>query len=292
MSHKLNTKIRRWINKVIKFHRPASFPFLTGDTFRSLCNHFYDEVSSVDANKVNDRDLIFVRNIMLDDFFKDIHPKIKSRYILISHNDDEPVDDKYISFIEDEKVIRWFALNTDISHPKVTPIPIGLNNFFYDKDENIKIITELSKNKVIKCPEIVYGFNTHDYQTERVEAKRILSDIEIAKYIGPTDGQRDYYKKIQGNMFIASPKGNGIDCFRTWEALYLGIIPIVKKSVLADYFYSIGIPLHIVNEWGDLKGYNSDKLQKIFEFESAKLNNLKQLWMPYWQEQIFKSKYE
>ena len=31
-------------------------------------------------------------------------------------------------------------------------------------------------------------------------------------------------------MFDISPPGHGIDCFRTWEALALGMIPIVLRS--------------------------------------------------------------
>jgi hypothetical protein len=30
--------------------------------------------------------------------------------------------------------------------------------------------------------------------------------------------------------FCVSPPGNGIDCHRTWEALYLGVIPVVAPS--------------------------------------------------------------
>ena len=40
--------------------------------------------------------------------------------------------------------------------------------------------------------------------------------------------------------FVASPSGNGLDCHRTWEALLLRSIPIVKVSVL----YSVVRALH------------------------------------------------
>ena len=34
--------------------------------------------------------------------------------------------------------------------------------------------------------------------------------------------------------FIVSPHRNGLDCHRTWEALVLGCIPIVKTSPIDD----------------------------------------------------------
>jgi hypothetical protein len=39
----------------------------------------------------------------------------------------------------------------------------------------------------------------------------------------------ELYEKIN-YAFVASPYGGGPDCHRTWEALILGCIPIVKSS--------------------------------------------------------------
>jgi hypothetical protein len=36
--------------------------------------------------------------------------------------------------------------------------------------------------------------------------------------------------------FVLSPFGNGYDCHRTWEALLLGCIPIMKKSRIDSLF--------------------------------------------------------
>ena len=42
--------------------------------------------------------------------------------------------------------------------------------------------------------------------------------------------------ELSSYKFALSPEGNGIDCHRTWECLYLGVIPIVKKSVALSFF--------------------------------------------------------
>ena len=44
--------------------------------------------------------------------------------------------------------------------------------------------------------------------------------------------------------------GVGLDCYRTYEALYLGSYPIVKTSTLDPIFKNL--PVLIVNEWTDL----------------------------------------
>ena len=40
------------------------------------------------------------------------------------------------------------------------------------------------------------------------------------------------YERNRQFPFWLSPRGNGLDCHRTWEALYLDIIPIVWHSTL------------------------------------------------------------
>ncbi len=47
--------------------------------------------------------------------------------------------------------------------------------------------------------------------------------------------------------FVISPHGNGVDCHRTWEALALGCVPIVRTSPL-DALYE-GLPVLIVSNW-------------------------------------------
>ena len=42
----------------------------------------------------------------------------------------------------------------------------------------------------------------------------------------------DGFNLFQNFTFIYSPEGTGIDCHRTWEALYLNTIPIMKRNHL------------------------------------------------------------
>jgi hypothetical protein len=50
-----------------------------------------------------------------------------------------------------------------------------------------------------------------------------------------------YYSEIADHRFVLSPEGNGIDCYRTWEALYLGAVPIVKTSAAMSTFADLPI---------------------------------------------------
>jgi hypothetical protein len=48
-------------------------------------------------------------------------------------------------------------------------------------------------------------------------------------------------------QFVVSPQGNGIDCHRTWEAMALGCIPIVKSHELDPLLSQF--PILIVPDW-------------------------------------------
>lgn len=58
------------------------------------------------------------------------------------------------------------------------------------------------------------------------------------------------WRTMSQYAFCASPHGHGLDCHRTWEALALGCIPIVKSSALDDLYAQF--PVWIVNDWSEV----------------------------------------
>jgi len=60
----------------------------------------------------------------------------------------------------------------------------------------------------------------------------------------------EMYEIFATYKFGLSPRGNGLDCHRTWEMLFFGMIPIVKTGPL-DYLYE-NLPVLVLNEGDDL----------------------------------------
>ena len=84
-------------------------------------------------------------------------------------------------------------------------------------------------------------------------------------------------------VFILSPFGGGIDCYRTWEALMFGHIVILESSPL-DHLYD-GLPVVILDDWRHITEKNLTLWYTKYFFNQTARNNLKvqeKLTTKYW----------
>ncbi|MBU3668623.1 MAG: hypothetical protein FGM57_01495 [Candidatus Taylorbacteria bacterium] len=283
--------------------RPSSYPFISGDTFRSIANHIYERPSRMLVPEhVHEKDIVFVESHLLEDFFKEIHPKISHPYILITHNGDLNITEEHTQYVND-KIIHWFAQNVLIDHPKITPIPIGLENAHHANAGMLRLYQEFSSDlaaikegkiddiRETRKSRILYTFNAATNPKERSEALKALKESDTADKLnrGIFISQPAYIRVLRSYTFVASPPGGGEDCHRTWEALYIGTIPIVKDSVMARKFYELGVPLYIVKDWSEV--CNLSKYELIAKYDILwKHSNTDTLYFDFWKNLILSHK--
>jgi hypothetical protein len=246
-------------------------------------------------------------------FMTNFAEKINKKIIIVTNDSDfdSPIFEKpvgkgdeinkeaIINFLNSENCVHWFTQNCTLKHPKVTPIPIGLDYHTFSnyidcvKQEEIlnnireKYVSMPFKNRELKC----YGnfhFNMDGkyYTSDRYDCfnnvPKNLVDYEprMVNRIVTWVNQSKY-------AFVLSPAGGGYDCHRTWEALILGCIPIVKKfDIPLENIYE-DLPVLIVNNWADV---NENLLKKtIKDFENRKFNYDK-LTLEYWKKLIYSYK--
>jgi hypothetical protein len=221
-------------------------------------------------------------------------------FVLVTGNEDttmpDDFNDKANEILNNPNLIHWYAQNL-VKHdnPKLTAIPIGLD--YHTIAEN-KPGYEWwgEKQTPVKQEEFLINLNKPNYsERERKIYCNFLSSIR-GRYGGkdrkealeqiPNEllikeetniARNETWKNMIKYSFVLSPHGNGLDCHRTWEALVLGCIPIVKKSPI-DGLYD-DLPVLIVNNWSDI---NKELLDKtIEEFKNKTFNNDK-LTLAYW----------
>jgi len=84
-----------------------------------------------------------------------------------------------------------------------------------------------------------------------------------------------YINALSQYKFAISPEGNGIDCHRFWEALYMKTIPICLPNTIVNY-YAKYFPVVILNDWDEL---DISKLEDIYN--NANWSNYDKLDMKY-----------
>ena len=255
--------------------RDPSSPFITGDTFRNFCDHVYDETTpGFNPKKVRPYDTVFVKtdHDHLGFFFNVYHSKIRCPYILVTHNSDHGIPGPYSHFLDDPKIVAWFGQNAEnYSHPKLIPIPIGIANKYWTHGNTETFLNAVESIDKLERSILLYmNINVSTYPNERTLVYNLFKK-EPYCYVSPPKDHAAYLNDLLSSKFVLSPRGNGIDCHRTWEALLMGAYPIVRASSL-DPMYK-DLPVVIVEDWKEvtkeflnakyaemiLKKYNWDK---------------------------------
>lgn len=287
LSYKIRGGIYRRLARIFNY-RPTSSPYISGDGFRAMANHVYDETRKCEANKINRGDIVFLKADLIYEWFKNIHPKVKFPYKLITHNSDNVVGKKE-SYLIDSKIIYWFAQNNTFRHEKIIPIPIGIENKRYYMSGWIleKMAQDITRKKVNKKNRLLFGFSIYRDIPDRIKAFNSIKGVSIADEIKGKVNNCEYFNILNQYKFVLSPQGNGPDCHRTWESLYLNTIPITTKNHFINTFIDIGIPIKSVDDWQLVKSLEEETIISDYDFIMKK-NNHSALYLNYWKNIIYK----
>ena len=91
---------------------------------------------------------------------------------------------------------------------------------------------------------------------------------------------------LRRNAFALCPIGEGLDCYRTYEALFMNSIPVLQRRNWCQWMEDIGLPVILVD---DLTKLTIDSLQE----KRKTLNmdwNRELISEEYWQNRILKTK--
>lgn len=203
------------------------------------------------------------------------HKKFK----LITHNGDKCVD---YGFIPDN-LIKWYAQNLNFNHPKLEPIPIGLENQQWHPQKRL-ILGNLDKHNSKRKIKALAQFNPATFPSERDELLSNILNGNIFADISPcVNGRRfdEYANNLTNYSFCLCPRGNGIDTHRIWESLYLGCIPITKYHMTHEFEYDL--PIIFVEDWREIT--KSFLQQKLIDFD-FNLFDSPILTREYWRNRI------
>ena len=269
--------------------RPSSYPFLTGDSLRNLCDHVFDETQSFKPLEVKENDIVFLKTDLKEIYFNHYHQSIKSKYILVTHNSDISIEKEDLSFLDD-KIKHWFAAKLNVlASNKLTALPYGLENRRWLKNGLVKNFkSELSKN-INKNERILCSFNPNTNLMERAPLVDIARNKQEIIDIRNFSKSKTYIKELSNYSFNLCPEGNNFESHRIWESLIFKTTPIVINNIVNQNFYNMGIPLIMLDNWNDLSNLDINDLKRINE-ENLEKNYEIFVNLNFWKSQIISAK--
>lgn len=238
---------------------PASFPFVSGDTFRSMADVIVESPQDVAGLSRQlprvDSALVFCSVDTVPALAARIADHDVTRHVLIIHNGDA-MHTREIRFLADS-FHHVFSVNWLDSHPSVTPIPIGLENARLDHNGRLDLFVdglpsaEAATSQRPRDVPVLCAFTVGTNAAIRQAALDTFGPVPGV--LAPTGRltPRQHADLLLKSMFVISPPGNGPDCHRTWEAVCLGAVPVVLASHWP--FSADDLPVLVVDDWEHAK---------------------------------------
>jgi hypothetical protein len=265
------------------------------------------EIINIINSITKDKNIIFVRNGSSEkihdlDILACHLDLIKYPVILITTDGDRPSPSSYDfnktvnPLLKSDMIIKWYTQNYDksIIHDKLTYMPIGfdlhtsawlIKNSISEKinymiNARISSITEKRISNLIFCD----AHNSISHPERKIMHNILINNkkITFCKNILPFYDITRVYNKYN---FVISPRGNGVDCHRTWELFLAGVIVITRTSSIDNIYINNNLPVVILQNWDELNNDIENKLKKWYDdhIHKTSLDNIiPRLTFDYW----------
>lgn len=199
-----------------------------------LCQHFigvqakeYNIVIPDDINDIlitnnidiiQDYDIVFVENNYFDLFLNAYLPNIKSKFVLITGQWCLPgiKRNSYTDqLLEHSKILLWISQNPVYeNNPKYMAFPYGIKHTALGVYASMLLYRNIDKSNEI----LLTGLN------------RLTNICRLKLPIRDNVCIPEFYENIAKSKFVISPIGDRDDCYRHYESIGLGAIPISNVS--------------------------------------------------------------
>jgi len=221
-------------------------------------------------------EVIHVYTHLIPTFKVHILPNIKTKFVLVTHNSDDSPTTFDQALLNDPRLIKWYCQNKIFLHNKLESLPIGIANSQWPHGNIQLLLTQREK----RVPKDIFLFLNFDCQTNK-KRDFIMKCMKKLTVCMPKMSQEMYLEELSRSKFCICPPGNGPDCHRVWECLYLGVVPIVERSVTWSDFQDL--PILQIESWDTLTIKN---LEDVYISLYDKDFNMSKLSMNYYLSKI------
>jgi hypothetical protein len=216
---------------------------ISGQSFAQLCRWVVDPrypSAPAYSRLASNGDRIFINGDHVLNFVKTLKLHFK-RYVFIVHNSDQSFDQTKLNALL-PFAFHIYAVNTVISHPQLTTIPLGF------ADRQLPWASSFTSRSNERSIYAYVNFLPHTNAAKRGECLNAIQDdprITVRSNLS----QEEYHADLSRSEFVLCPEGTGLDTHRFYEALLCGATPVVLRNSLSSFYSQY--PVCIVNHWND-----------------------------------------
>lgn len=267
---------------LVKSLHPASSPFLSGDTFRSFCHVHIDDSTSFDDIPSKIRKLLRYQSDATLRLFIDLHilqdlnsedfiigelsvlsMEVRRKTLLLFHNHDKLPSFGFFARLA-SLGYRLYSVNIVNRSDYVHPLPIGLENRWRLNNGRTRPFRKSQAREQSSRAQLVFAAFTVGTNTHERAAARAACIVAGVPFNESRLTPRQHRKHLLNSYFVISPPGNGPDCHRTWEAIYLGCVPVILRGTLAEEFVS-QLPILEVEDWTEFLNIPKDEALQLYQ---------------------------
>ena len=172
-------------------------------------------------------------------------------YVLISGGLDQAQPGRLWDVLSSDSLCGWYVQNYDGSaHPKVFPIPIGFDLHTVGKPGFGWYVSLRRSPQPTRKLAVLVDHMSPTNPTRQLAMETVAGCARVPHTQLPKMCINLLHQEYRSYAFGLSPPGNGVDCHRTWEMLYFGMIPIMLHSSIDPLFD--GLPVVLLDKWEDL----------------------------------------
>lgn len=246
---------RRVRNKLAPLPPRDSYPFISGDAYRCRCDF--------DLTKSRDNIEILLRTIDHDFFHTVFVGGEREGSIVLNYLDKNDFYTKWRLYFHNQDVAPSTTLIAKILarvdkiysqgwlgyYESVKALPSGLENA--NKLRNgVPSDYSLARRKLHRekrTISVFASFKESNNLEERSGLKKLFSSVKDSYVPLSPLNPKKYRQTLLNSRYVISPPGNGPDCHRTWESIYLGAIPVVLRS---SWPFTVDeLPVLVVDSW-------------------------------------------
>ena len=255
----------------------------------------------------HDRMTVYMATQHMRRFVSRTLPEIRSTFVLVTGCCDMTTPAEALTrpqlrrLLASPLLIKWYAQNLVSVEPKIAHWPIGIHwpigrglvpgAPLSPLESEALFLSVRAAAPAVRIP-LIYSRLTmrNDRFSDRWAA---LDNIPAELFAGGADyvasagsakptPMLEFWRGLGAHAFCLSPFGIGLDCYRTWEALAMGAIPIVRRGSRGpfDRLYE-GLPVLAVSEWRDVTRELLDRTLREFGARFD-FNSLDKIRLSYW----------